>query len=294
MSNPQNPSQLPGAPPPIALGGIPTDAPPQFDTFLKADAMQSQFTPEDIDHILGAAGDPAASPAAKASSAQLETEERRKIVEAAEVMYMRRARASLAGVTQAMQRPGNPFFLPNCPEGKSSDRCPLARRLGFRVHYLWDNATDQVMFSMRLSGGLGQPRYYIVQGAPPVASLQDRTISPYDRHMLAVNATKTLVFELGLSPEAIVDTALNRVTIGQNTLVYCRLDEFDAWWQSQRQADRDNRKARRDAYIDGLEEAGATRYLTPFVATLGEIADRKAHANREGRSFIGQVGGFRR
>ena len=282
--------------PNVPMGGVPADAPTdRFDTFLQQDALQAaQFTDEDIDAVLGAAGDPAASPAARAASEKQDLEERRKIVEAAEVMYIRRGRASIAAVQTAMERPGNPFFLRTCPEGKSSDRCPLARRLGFRVHYLWDNHSDQIMFGLRLSAGLGQPRYYVVQGAPPASIAQNAQISPYDRHMAAVNATRILAHELGLAPEAVVDTTTNRISLGQNTLVYCRLDEFENWWEEQRREATKTRKAKLTEYVDGLEASGATRYVTPFVATLGEIAERKRHAAREGSPFAGQVGGFRR
>lgn len=280
------------APPP----GIPADAPAtsRVDTFLQRDVLEAaQFTDEDIDTILGAAGDPAASPAARAASRDADAQERRKIVEAAEIMYMRRQRASVAGIAKAMQRPGNPWFLPACPHGESSDRCPIARRLGFAVHYLWDNHSDQIMFGMRLSGGLGAPRYFVVQGAPPMDVQRNAAISPYDRHMAAVNATRVIAHELGLAPEAVVDTAHNRITIGQNTLVYCRLDEFKAWWAAQQQSDRALRNAKMDEYRAGLEAVGATKYVTPFVTTLGEIAEQKAFAQRQGSPFAGQVGGSR-
>ncbi len=288
---PQPPQQSPHAPAP----GLPADAPTnRFDTFLEQEALRGAgFTDEDVDLVLGAAGDPAASPAARAADAKQDAEERRKIVEAAEIMYFRRARASVTAVRKAMERSGSPFFLPTCPEGKSSERCPLARRLGFRVHYLWDNHSDQVMFGLRLNGGLGQPRYYVVQGAPPVSTQRNPNIPPYDRHMAAVNATRQLAYELGLAPDAVVDTATNRISVGQNTLVYCKLDEFDAWWDAQRASDQQMQQSTLDGYVETLEASGASRWVTPFVATIGEIADRKAHAERPDRPFSGQVGGFR-
>lgn len=273
--------------------GIPQDT-PAVETFLQHDVLQAaSFSNDDIDAVLAAAGDSAASPAARAASARQDLEERRKIVEAAEIMYLRRARATEQNVQQAMQRSGSPYFLPACPTGNSSQHCPLARRLGFAVHYLWDNHSDQVMFGLRLSGGLGQPRYFIVQGAPAREIQQNPNIPPYDRHMAAVNATRIIAGELGISPEAVVDTAQNRISIGQNTLVYCRLEEFNAWWERLRVEDQRTRKAALTEYVDSLHAAGATRHVTPFVATLGEIADRKRHAQREDRSFSGQVGGFR-
>jgi hypothetical protein len=140
---------------------------------------------------------------------------------------------------------------------------------------------------MLLSGGMGLPVYHIVcGGAPREAAGMHRE----DRHLAAVEGTKQIAAALGLSPDARVDTLLNRIRIGQNVLCYCRFDEFAAWWAGQRQKNSDLSRRSLNAYVEKLENTGATRHVTPFVRTIGELAQEKQFAQREGRPVSGQAG----
>lgn len=224
----------------------------------------------------------------------VDSAERAKIIEGAAALRRARSRRELDAVKTAQMRTRSPYFLHNCPTSDSGPNCPLQRHYGFPVHYHWANARDNVQFGILLNSGTGDmPRCYIVQGACTPAQFRDASLHPQEKHMLAVAETRKLAEQIGTSVNY-VDPVANRITIGDNVLVWCPKSENDEMSAQRAQYDQDIQRRNATAYVDQIKNSPAGRVVRPFAQTLGEIADYKAHATREGNPFAGQVGGGRR
>jgi hypothetical protein len=163
---------------------------------------------------------------------------------------------------------GSIFDIPVAPDMNVIDVGP-AELIG--THLRWCNARDLERLAGHMAGpGNGRPGYAFVQGKD-------------------VNETKRIARELGRA-EAEVDVARNRIMCKENVLCYIPRAEHELRKQEMAEEARARRAGIGEAFdsaIDGLN----TPHIKPFRREVGEIQERKAHAEREGQPFVGQVGG---
>lgn len=153
----------------------------------------------------------------------------------------------------------DPFYVPNAPGGVVGENGPEL----LRGHYLrWLDASRQANIIGWTRSFGPRPSYKIISGK-------------------TANDTVKIAEQLGL-PADYVDKKNNRIYYSELVLAAIPVEEYHRRVSEGIKRQRADRQDQDEAYF---EELAKNPHIKPLIMQIGELAERKAHAEREGQPF---------